>query len=94
VAHWRALHAGDARVDFWLLNVWRMFDIGHVLWIIVPLCLLLAWCLWKLSRHFHAAQAAYASGVPAAFTTGLSAEMMRAAGLIWIAFALWISLSH
>jgi hypothetical protein len=94
LTHWRALRAGDGRVDFWLLNVKRMFGIGQVLWFAVPLCALLAFCLWKVGRHLRDAEAAYASGVPVAFTAGISSELLRAAGLIWITVAVWIVLSH
>lgn len=49
-AHWRALMAGDYRVDFWLLNVYRQFGAGTMLWILVPLMGILAVCTYQLIK--------------------------------------------
>ena len=50
----RAIFAGDGRVDFWLLNVWRSFGPVRVAEIAIPLALLFALCMWRLGRALHA----------------------------------------
>ncbi|MBI2820846.1 MAG: glycosyltransferase family 39 protein [Acidobacteria bacterium] len=49
-AHWKALQAGDYRVDMWLIHVYRRFGAGRVLALSLPLATLLAFCLQRLRR--------------------------------------------
>jgi hypothetical protein len=94
VTHFRALRAWDGRVDFWLWNVKRMFGVSHLILIAVPLCVVFAICVWKLSRHLRAARNAWTEGIAPSFVESRASEVMRATGLAWLTFAAWILLSR
>ena len=49
-SHYRALMAGDHRVDMWLVTVYRQFGMGRLLVVSVPLVALLGFSLWGLRR--------------------------------------------
>jgi hypothetical protein len=52
----RTIFQGDARVDFWLLNVRRGFGLSRVVEIAFPLAVLLAFFVWRLSRALRASR--------------------------------------
>jgi tetratricopeptide (TPR) repeat protein len=47
---WKALMAGDARVDLWLINVKRGLGLARFSEIALPLAALLTVCAWQLAR--------------------------------------------
>jgi hypothetical protein len=49
-SHYRALMAGDYRVDMWLVNVYRTHGFGSMLGFALPLVALLVFALWGLRR--------------------------------------------
>lgn len=80
-AHSRALLAGNWCVDTWLVNVYRTLGTGYLLMILLPLLLLLGFCVWKLVRCFgHAAEDL--AGAPSHFSLGKGRIAVAAAILI------------
>jgi len=57
LAHMKATLAWDYRVDLWLVNVYRAFGTGRLLFLAIPLLCLLGVCLWRLHRNLVAAGA-------------------------------------
>jgi hypothetical protein len=49
-AHYRALMAGDERVDMWLINVYRQFGLTRLSLVALPLAGLMLFGLWGLRR--------------------------------------------
>jgi Dolichyl-phosphate-mannose-protein mannosyltransferase len=68
LAHSRALLAGDGRVDFWLLHVYRRVGADYAAALGLPLLILLVLCVWKLARSFRAVEAAAAPPTDARFS--------------------------
>jgi hypothetical protein len=67
VTHSKALLAGDYRVDMWLVNVYRMFGLGRLMIIVIPLLTLLLFCVWRLWQSLRQAEAAYDGGIEIRF---------------------------
>lgn len=53
-AYYRALVAGDLRVDMWLVNVYRAFGAGRLLVVAAPLAAAFAFSIWRLTQAVRA----------------------------------------
>jgi hypothetical protein len=56
VTHWRALQAGDFRVDIWLVNVYRMFGWERMAIVALPLLAAVVAGVWMLYRQVAAVE--------------------------------------
>jgi hypothetical protein len=61
VAHSKALLAGDYRIDMWLINVYRNFNISYFTVLALPLLALFAGCLYGLWKSLQAAESYHAN---------------------------------
>jgi len=91
-AHWRALQAWDQRVDFWLLNVFRLSGWGGLLDVAAPLLVLLCGSAWRLTGALREAEAAFSfsSGAMAPSFATDTPYALRTAALVWLAAIVWI----
>jgi hypothetical protein len=54
--HFRALIAGDKRVDMWLVNVYRAYGMSQVLKVALPVVALWVLALWGLRRSIRSSR--------------------------------------
>jgi hypothetical protein len=78
--HWRALLAGDYRVDFWLLNIYRAFGLSRLVEVGLPLGIALAVSVFGLVRAVRAEQPLQGARTPGDTPGGIAVHDGEAGG--------------